>query len=391
MNFTGNVSGMNQLLDLPLGITEKQELLLKAALLPADEAIGYWQKWKKMHNPTAFSQVQHDILPQIFDPLDYDSQRLLPLLYRNLEKSGDPIIDTLRGFYRYTWMKGNSFLNKATGIVDALQKAGFDVMLLKGLPTAILYYKNMGTRPMDDIDIFVPLHQIEKVKDFLEQNYNLKANAGENKLRKLGMFHAMHFTDNKGLDFDLHWHFHIYNLNAAADQTMWDNKIPLLLTPEVTTYTLSPTHQLYRNFTHGYTWLLPSPPIRWIPDSLAILREASNQIDWDGLFELAQKQRLILPVCSMLRYLKLHFNVDFPDTVLRQINILHGSNAEKYYFKLLVKANAHKGMEWKYFFNKTSRILLRYHLYQERDINNSFPIWLFKRIRYTLIFKGLQA
>jgi hypothetical protein len=380
-----------KLLDIPLGINPNQELLLKAAVFPPDRALGYWKQWKK-ENKIADSDVsRQDILPQIFDPLDHDSQRLLALIYWNLEKSGDPIISTLRGYYRYSWMKGSYFISNAATLVSKLQAAGFDVMLLKGLPLAILYYKNIGVRPMEDIDIFVPLHQVEDVIRFIEENVGIKANEKENELRKLGMFHAMHFSDGKGLDFDLHWHFHIYHLNAKADQPMWDKKIPLAVTSDVTSATLSPTHQLYRNFTHGYSWLIPNPPIRWIPDSLIILNTSADLIDWTELFELARRQKLIIPVCSMLRYLHEHFNVHYPPSVVASLNILQGSRAERYYFKLLVKAGKRNGSEWLNFVNKTSRILLRYHLYEERDVNNSFPVWLVKRIRYTLISRNTEV
>ena len=287
---------MNQLLDLPLGVSPAQRITFKGRRISSGTsnwAIGIYGK--RVYNINRLSPTQRDILPQIFDPLDYDSQRLLPMVYRNLEKSGDPYVTALRGNYRYNWLKGNRFLKVAIEVVGALQKAGFDVMLLKGMPIALLYYKNLGLRPMDDIDIFIPLHQIEDAINFLEGNFELKANMHENELRKLGMFHAIHFTDGKGLDFDLHSHFHIYNLNAEANQPMWDGKIPLQLTPQLTTSTLSPTHQLYRNFTHGYSWHLSESAIRWIPDSLIIMKESANQIDWNGLFELAKKQKFILP------------------------------------------------------------------------------------------------
>jgi hypothetical protein len=383
---------MNQkLLDLPLGIHPTQELLLKAAVLPPHEGIVFWEKWKAANNIDNTDLAKSDILPQIFDPLDSDSQRLLALVYHNLEQKDDPIIRTLRGYYRYSWMKGSYFISNAANLVSKLQKAGFDVMLLKGIPLAVVYYKNVGVRPMEDIDILVPLNQVEDVINFIELDLGIKANSHENELRKLGMFHAMHFTDGKGLDFDLHWHFHIYNLNPESDQPMWDKKEQFSLTTELSCNMLSPTHQLYRNFTHGYQWLLPNPPIRWIPDSLVILQTSYDQIDWTELLDLAKRQKLIIPVCSMLRYLHKNFGATYPDHIHSTINQLQGSRTEKYYFRLLVKAERYRGMEWKQVVNKTSRILLRYHLYQERNIRDSFPFWLIKRVKYNRILRNMLA
>ncbi len=378
----------SSLLNLPLGISQLQELLLKAATFPKEDAVIYWEKWKKACNITQISVEDHQFLPKIFDPLDYDSQRLLPLVYKNLENLNDPIIAKLRGNYRYHWLKGNHFMGKAATLVSTLQKAGFEVMVLKGLPIASVFYKNMGARPMDDIDIFVPIHQIEEVILFLETQLSLKGNKHENELRKLGMFHAIHFTDGKGLDFDLHCHFHIYNLNAESDQIIWENKIPFALSPEVNSFMPSPTHLLYRNFTHGYSWLNPNPPIRWIPDCLAILSSHTHQIDWKELLALASKQNLIIPVCNMLHYLATNFNVKYPEHVSNQIANLNCKPSEKLYFKLLINAPKNKKRAL-FNVNRTARILLRYHLYQERDIRNSFPEWVFKKIKYYQISKNL--
>ena len=380
---------MNQLLDLPLGITSQQELLLKAAVLPPEKAIDFWNAWKNNQRFGQAHLTKADGLTGVFDLLDYDSRRLLPLVYCNLENSGDPLVFSLRSNYRYNLLKGKYLLSGAARVTEALQHAGFDVMLLKGMPIALLYYQNLGVRPMDDIDIFIPSHQIEKAITFLENDLNLTLNQHENELRKLGMFHAIHFTDGKSMDFDLHCHFHIYNLNAESDQPMWDQKIPLPLTRGVTTFTLSPTHQLYRNFTHGYPWLLSGASIRWVPDSIYILKKSPDNIDWEGLFEMAAKQKMILPVCSMLRYLKQHFDIQFPKHVTERINVVNGSKVEQYYFQLLLKATLRKGSEWMYFNNKITRILLRYYLYQERDIRDSFPVWVVKRIKYTRIFNKL--
>lgn len=382
---------MNQLLDLHLGISSQQQLLLKAAILHPEEAISFWNKWKENQRFGLQNTTKADGLTGVFDLLDYDSRRLLPLVFHNLENSDDLMVESMRVNYRYNLLKGKFLLNGATKLTDRLQKAGFDVMLIKGIPVALLYYENLGLRPMDDIDIFIPPHQTEKAIEFLTSNLGLTVNYHENELRKLGMFHAIHFTDGKSLDVDLHCNFHIYNLNAESDQPMWDHKIPLSLGRGVSTFTVSPTHQLYRNFTHGYPWLLEGAAIRWVPDSIYILKNSGTEIDWEGLFELATKQKMILPVCSMLRYLRQHFSITYPPKIDQYLNRVNGSKVEQYYFRQLIKAESYKGREWKYLGNKLIRIFLRYYLFQERDIRDGFSTWLVKRITYTRIFKKLSS
>ena len=59
--------------------TPEQELLLRAALLQGEASLKAWQEWKSTLD---------------FDHIDPGSQRLVPLLYHNLQRQGvqDPLM-----------------------------------------------------------------------------------------------------------------------------------------------------------------------------------------------------------------------------------------------------------------------------------------------------------
>src|SRR5215470_12661875 len=126
--------------------TPRQELLLKAALLEGEAAVEAWESWR------ANTDIHR---------LDQGSYRMLPLLYRNLQKHEikDPVMEKLKGVYRHTWYKNQILFSRMAAILRSFQEAGIDVMVLKGTALVLLHYKDYGLRPMNDFDVLVRLKQ----------------------------------------------------------------------------------------------------------------------------------------------------------------------------------------------------------------------------------------
>src|SRR5919112_3519361 len=81
--------------------TQEQELLLRAALREGKEALDAWRQWLKTVG---------------IDRLDFNSQRVLPLIYHNLrthlrtQDAKVPSLGRLKGTYRHTWCKNQIVL-----------------------------------------------------------------------------------------------------------------------------------------------------------------------------------------------------------------------------------------------------------------------------------------
>src|SRR5262245_12445960 len=91
------------------------------------------------------------------DRLDPGSIRLLPLLYRRLERDGaqDEIARKLKGVYRHAWYGNQLRLRDAALVAGELRRRGTEPMLLKGAALTLLHYRDYGLRPMEDVDILV--------------------------------------------------------------------------------------------------------------------------------------------------------------------------------------------------------------------------------------------
>src|SRR5262245_43289127 len=92
------------------------------------------------------------------DHLDAGSIRLLPLLYRTLERTGgghDALLGKLKGVYRHAWYGNQLRLRDTAVVLGELQRRGVDAMLLKGAALTLVHYRDHGLRPMEDVDLLV--------------------------------------------------------------------------------------------------------------------------------------------------------------------------------------------------------------------------------------------
>ncbi|GAB4027769.1 nucleotidyltransferase domain-containing protein [Spirosoma gilvum] len=364
---------------LPTVINPEQILLLKAALFPAQEALSYWQLWKKGRGLDQFIPTNTNLLPSLFDPLDGDSQRLMPLVYRNLEKSGDPLIAHLRGIYRYTWMSNQRFLLKMSQVISGLHQNGIDTIALKGIPLSLLYYGDMGVRLMYDLDVLVPTEKADQARSILQNPpFSFRSSQFEAKHRHI--LHAMHLWDTHNVDVDLHWNLLYHHTYTKADIPFWHSRQPLKLTDNQFTHALSPTHQLFHNLVHGFDWG-ETPAIRWIADSYVIYTKPGLSIDWHALLDLAEQYRVCYPVQQALQLLTGEFRLILPADVSERLTQLPLSSTEKTYFSLVRKRSPNQAIKAIRYVQKN---WLAYQLFRKGKSDLSMSRYMYRQVRLRL-------
>jgi Uncharacterised nucleotidyltransferase len=298
------------------------ELLLKAALLPRDEAIRAWEDWR----------LSADI-----DRLDAGSYRLLPLLYRNLRAHAidDPAIKKLKGIYRHTWSKNQLRMRHMADTLRFFDEAGIETLILKGAPLILLYYRDHGLRPMNDVDVLIrPGCALAAV--------NLLRNLGWRHCDRwprifhesyISVGHASAFEDPDGRQFDLHWHVLPECCRTDADDDFWSAAIPTTI-HGVKTSTLNSADHLLHVCVHGTRWD-PIPPFRWVADA-AVITASEPQLDWSRLVDAAARHRLVWPVREALGYLRDTFHIPVPNSTLEDLRSIRSSRIE--YFEYRYKA-----------------------------------------------------
>ena len=296
-----------------------QELLLKAALLSGHDAVTAWNAW--------LNEVG-------MDRIDAGSQRLLPLVHRNMRANGvdHPLMKTLRGIYRRTWYENQILFHQMAPLLRALEEAGVRTMLLKGAALVSLYYNDLGLRPMSDLDVLVPTDEAARaIRVLLSESCTPLGNrtAPLERLLQSEVFkewiHSEHFAESGGREFDLHWHTLTECLAPDADADFWNAAVPTVLN-NVATRALNSADQLLHVCFHGAEWNRV-PPVRWIADAMVVMR-SSSVIDWQRLVSQASERGLVLHIRNALSYLSDTFAAPIPADILQDLQQAQVSRKE---------------------------------------------------------------
>ncbi len=281
----------------------QQSLVLTAATADGSEALDAFYAWRRTID------LEGDF--------DRGTFRLLPLLYHNLSRLGvsDPLMGRLKGLYRRTWYENHRLFHDVGPAIAALEKAGIKTLLLKGAPLVLTYYENHGMRPMSDVDVVVPYEHARRAIDLLE-GLGWRGNHTSSTVDLL-YSHAIQFVNDGEGEFDLHWHVLFEASTEGANRAFWDaaQDFDFQGTP---TRQLDPTGMLLHIVLHGVRWN-PEPPIRWIPDALAVITAAGDQIDWQRAMSFVRDHKLTCRLALALDYLVAKHAVAIPATVFDEL------------------------------------------------------------------------
>jgi hypothetical protein len=288
--------------------TREQLLLLRAACLAGPEARASWLEWRRAVD------IESD--------LDNPSYRTLPLLYKNLLRNGitDPCMGRLKGIYRRTWFENQKLFHYMSGVLCYLQEAGIKTTLLKGAALSILHYRDLGVRPMWDMDVLVPFGQVADVVSLLEKaGWKMGPDSmGE----AMNYRHSAAFYSPDGKELDLHWNvFHESTGRPARKSARFGWPAPALVPVGlhgVSTYALNPTDTLLHVIVHGLSD--GEGNIRWAADALSIINSSGPEINWRRLLDAGKEYKVALRTGKALQYLKNEFDAAIPGAVMRELD-----------------------------------------------------------------------
>ncbi|MBE0642322.1 MAG: nucleotidyltransferase family protein, partial [Bacteroidales bacterium] len=302
-----------------------QLLLLKAALCEGDEAIRSWQAWQKVFD--------------LKDPLDPGSYRTLPLLYRNLSLllPEEPLLPKLKAAYRQSWYRNQQLLHRGLPAIRLLETEGIRCMLLKGAALGALWYRDPGIRYMADLDVMVKPERAREAIGLLQKAGWMPDDAGGMEYN-LRYGRALGFRDAEGWELDLHWHAFFEGLRNDTED-LWLNARPMKL-HDTEVSALESGVMLVHVIAHGMRWN-PDPPIRWIPDSIQLIRSMEED-DWERALSLARAYRLQLVLQHALQYLEEHFSISIPQNILRELQETPAGFAERFLFREHLRRDAER-------------------------------------------------
>ena len=154
---------------------QTQHYILMAATSDFETASQNWQLLKSYLNLDNLdrSQIEGTLLAQIYDKLDGASNRLLPMVYKNLQALDDPLLQSIKSFYRYTWARNHYFLEQFKKLTSICESLHLKPTMLKGLSTAFYYSDDPAIRVMEDIDVLVNPRYVDTLLDHLYSTFRI--------------------------------------------------------------------------------------------------------------------------------------------------------------------------------------------------------------------------
>ncbi len=294
-----------------------QELLLQAALGGEERALRSWEEIR----------ARIDIAS-----LDGATQALLPMLRKNLLalEVDDELLGLFKGVHRYSWARNQMLLAPMMPIVDSLERAGLQTLLLKGAAFVADSRLDAGMRPMNDVDVLVPSSMVaEAIEVLLAEGLVPVGEVAPWYVAEYApRFVPSHgFRDAQDRQLDLHWHVLHASCQPDADEDFWAaaQQVELL---GVKTRALCPSDELLLVILHGLRWNA-SPTYRWVVDAALLCSGAIGPIDYDRLVGQARKRRVTVALRTGLEYLQRRIDVAIPLECLRALASERGSRLQR--------------------------------------------------------------
>ncbi len=291
----------------------RHELLLRAALGGDERSIAAFEEWKQ----------GLDVLR-----IDLASQRFVPRLLANLERLGadadDPVLERFRKVTRFTWLKTQFLIANCDPLVAALGEAGIPTMLMKG--AAVVHHTggDVALRPMDDIDIAIPLaalHEAFAVAAEVGFRPDGPTLSGEELDVYAALLHALGTRNGANALADVHWHVLPDGLHPASDQDFWRGSEPALLGKAECSAT-SREDTIVQAVAHAAR-PETDPSLRWAADVAALVESApSGGVDWDSVVTRARRHRLAVQTGQALAVVRRVADLPVPRAT---IDALRGS------------------------------------------------------------------
>lgn len=303
-------------------ITQSQSLLLRACLWQDERAIAAWQAW--------INQVD-------IEHLDGGSDRLLPLLYRNLTRLGidHPVMTRLKGIYRHTWSKNQLRLARLRQVLELFTANGIKSTLLKGCSLISFDYEDCGVRPMQDLDVWVLPEDFRQAVDILiRDSWIPKDYPKEIVTLCTSLRHATGFTDKNGWGLDLHWRVFHGDFTTADNIALWHNRQSSNIFG-FETWGLCPTERLLHICVHGMRWNY-NPHCYWVADAAVLIQR--NSIDWDYFCQQASILGVKTPAFMALNKLNQILENYIPHGVLVELSKLEQTQSSSRLYKILTQS-----------------------------------------------------
>lgn len=275
-------------------------LLIVAATARAPRATEARREWRALR--TEASQVL--------------ARRLRPIIAANLQAQGEPAAALGVPASSDAWVRNVTAFNRMAPVLRRLADAGIRVSLLKGAAAILTDYRDLARRPMNDVDLLVPLADRRRAIAVLESSGFRAHEPGDERLAH--RCHGWAYVAPDHLNLDLHWHALWMNCWPGADDGFWAAARPMEI-DGVPVFVPAPELRLLTTCVHGFRHQ-KMPAHYWIADVAALLTVHGRELDWDRLLAEADARRVTRTMREACRYLVEACGAPIPAEVQRRLD-----------------------------------------------------------------------
>lgn len=241
------------------------------------------------------------------------------MVYRRLSAEGfeDALISQFREEYVAAWSRNHILLDVLKEVADAFRSRSIPTMALKGAALLVQYYRDLGVRPMADVDFLVPRARADEAITLLQTSGWSAGSANVD--RAIRSQHSGNFVDARGYGCDLHWQIApelvLPGSIEQSDDSFWEASAALDL-GGTTVRVLHPSDQLLHVCLHGAR---AGGSLRWPVDAMTILDVIGEEFDWARLIDQAIRRRASFRMRRILSYLSTRFRARVPSSTMAQL------------------------------------------------------------------------
>jgi len=261
------------------------------------------------------------------------TQGTAPLLFKVLKKNNlshlvpEVYYNYLQSLYYQTHSQNILALEQLKKVLAAFNKAGIKTILLKGIASAEFIYKDLGLRPMGDIDIMVePDNILAGEKILFELGYINEMPYKSYKLRTLNIYNHLNTFHYKNIKLELHRELnsshHIYRIPS---EFVWKNIKQVNIEGE-TAYTLNTEANIQYLSIHSVVHFLNKKiRLNSFADIAELLKIEKNNINWKTLENDCKTHKNTLAVERALSISRTYLSAPVPDNLFKSFNASEGS------------------------------------------------------------------
>ncbi len=238
------------------------------------------------------------------------SHGIAPLLYQNLKNIPEShlipqdVMDKLKKAYHGNVARNMFLYEELKRILEEFQETGVEAILLKGAALAKAVYRDIGLRPMVDIDLLVKQRDLTHVKKIMSDlRYVHTADSTSEKWYEENHHHLpLYIHPEKSVVVEVHRNIsgHSFHINIEE----WWERITLVRIGNFQVRIPSPEdmvmHLCIHLFNHGYNEMT----LRGICDIFETLKYYKKEIDWKLFQDEINKYKINKPVYTMLYLVK---------------------------------------------------------------------------------------